>query len=194
MTSPYSLADHIRATIRPGVRALVGNNGAELTFRHIVGRGRRNIRLMIAWAEAAYTLLGVQLVLAPMDEDLIDDVQTGGHLLAWAGAHRVPLAKHCGFRFLFPEDAFPPDHKLCPNDGLLIPGNPYRFPYREISEAIRRSGAEVWTGAGCADGLMAGVLDKAEEFGMAAVFTTQDAWDCWTRSKADDSAGFKDHE
>lgn len=194
MTSPYSLADRIRATIRPEVRAMVGNAGCELTFRHIVSSGRRNVHYMLRWAEAAYELLGAQLVLAPMDFDLIDDVKTGGRLLAWAAERHVPLAVFCGFRFLFPEDAFPHIREFCKRIPMRVPGNPYRFPYREVSEAIRRSKAEVWTGAGFSEGLAAGVLDKAETFGLAAVFTTQKAWDCWTRSKADDSAGCKDHE
>lgn len=194
MTSPSSLADQIRATIRPGVRAMVGNAGCELTFRHIVSRGLRNVHYMLRWAEAAYELLGPQLVLAPMEFDLVDDVRVGGRLLAWAAEHHVPLAIFCGFRFLFREDEFNHIREVAAEQPMEAPGNPYRYPYQEISDAIRRSGAEVWTGVGFAEGLAAGAIERAEHFGMAAVFTNQKAWDCWMRSKADDSAGCKDHE
>ena len=179
MTSPFLLADHIRATIQPGVRAMVGNAGSELTFRHIVSNSRKNVLNMLHWAKAAYKLLGAQLVLAPMDFDLIDDVKTGGRLLTWAAEHNVPLAIFCGFRFLFPEGAFPYIRDFCKRIPMEVPGNPYRYPYSEISEAIHCSGAEVWTGAGFHEGLAAGALDKAKEFGMAAVFTSQDAWNRW---------------
>jgi hypothetical protein len=106
---------------------------------------------------------------------------TGGRLLAWAADHRVPLAIFCGFRFLFPEDAFSSIRKACEQSPMRAYKNPYHLPYREVSEAIRHSGAEVWTGAGFHEGLAAGVLEKAEQFGMAAVVTTQEAWDRWKR-------------
>ncbi|MEN6449891.1 MAG: hypothetical protein ABFC96_05305 [Thermoguttaceae bacterium] len=184
MSSPASMADQIRATIRPGVRAMVGNAGPELTFRHIVSRGVRNVHYMLRWADAAYELLGPQMVLAPMEFDLVDDVRVGGRLLAWAAEHRVPLAIFCGFRFLFREDAFDHIREVAAAMPMEAPGNPYRYPYAEISDAIRRTGAEVWTGVGYAEGLAAGAIELAEQFGMSAVFTTQEAWDCWNQSKA----------
>ena len=103
MTSPKSLKEHIVATLRPGVRAMVGNAGCELTFRHITPRTKENVPHMLRWADAAYELLGAQLVLAPMDFDIIHDVRTGGRLLTWAAVHHVPLAVFCGYRFLRPD-------------------------------------------------------------------------------------------
>lgn len=184
VTSPELLKDRIHATLRPGVRAMVGNAGSELTFRHITQRARKNVQHMLCWAEAAYELLGSQLVLAPMDFDIIHDVNTGGHLLAWAAKHHVPLAVFCGYRFLFPEDAFSHIREFCTRVPMRGQGNPYDYPYQEVSEAIRRSGADVWTGSGYHEGLAAGVLEKAERFGLAAVFTTQVAWRCWKEQNA----------
>jgi hypothetical protein len=181
MTYSESLKDQIEATLRPGVRAMMGNAGCELTFRHLTPHPRKNVLHLLRWAEAAYELLGDRLVLAPMDFDVIHDVMTGGRLLAWAAAHRVPLAIFCGFRFLFPEDAFSYIRAVCANIPMRVRGNPYCYPYQEVSEAIRHSGVEVWTGAGFHEGLDAGVLEKAAQFGMAAVFTSQEAWDRWKR-------------
>lgn len=179
MTSPTSLKDQIRSSVRPGVRAMVGNAGCELTFRHIVARPRKNVRQMLRWADAAYELLGIQLVLAPMDYDLIHDVMQGGPLLAWAAEHRVPLAVFCGYRFLFPEDAFPHIQHVCRQHPMKQFANPFDYPYSEVSDAVRQSGAEVWTGAGFTEGLAAGTLEKAERFGFASVFTSREGWNGW---------------
>jgi hypothetical protein len=177
MTSPDSLKDQILTTLRPGVRAMVGNAGCELTFRHITPRATENVLHMLRWADAAYELLGSRLVLAPMDFDIIHDVKTGRRLLTWAAVHHVPLAVFCGYRFLFPEDAFSHIREVCSRIPMRGWDNPYYYPYEEISEAIRHSGVEVWTGAGYHEGLAAGVIEKAELFGFAAVFTTQESWD-----------------
>ncbi len=176
ITHPETLREPIRTTLRPGVRAMVGNAGCELTFRHLTSQPAKNVLAMLHWAEAAYELVGHPLVLAPMDYDLIHDVMTGGRLLEWAARHRVPLAIFCGYRFLFQEDAFEHMREVCRHHPMKYFRNPYHYPYQEISEAIRTSGAEVWIGAGSHEGLAAGVLEKAEKFGLAAVFTSRDAW------------------
>ena len=181
ITSPESLREEIIATLKPGVRAMVGNAGCELTFRHITPRPGTNVCAMLCWAEAAYEVIGERLVLAPMDYDLIHDVMTGGRLLKWAAKHRVPLLIFCGFRFLFPEDAFDYIRQLCARYPMRLSRNLYSYPYTEISEAVRQSGAEVWTGAGFHEGLVAGALEKAEAFGFSAVFATREAW---VKSKA----------
>jgi hypothetical protein len=116
-----------------------------------------------------------------MDYDLIHDVMTGSRLLAWAAAHRTPLAIFCGFRFLFPADAFSHIRQVCARHPMRKSLNPYRYPYAQIANAIRQSRAELWTGAGFHEGLAAGVLEKATAFGFAAVFTAREGW---MRSKA----------
>ncbi len=181
VTRPESLRDQTIATLKPGVRAMLGNAGCELTFRHITPRPKTNVRAMLCWAEEAYGIIGEQLVLVPMDYDLIHDVMTGGRLLKWAAKHRVPLLVFCGYRFLFPEDAFEHICQVCARFPMRASRNPFSYPYTEVSEAVRQSGAEVWTGAGFHKGLIAGAMDKAKEFGFTAVLTTREAW---ARSKA----------
>ena len=176
ITSPESLKDQTNATLKPGVRAMIGNAGCELTFRHITPRPKTNVRAMLCWAEAAYEIIAERLVLAPMDFDLIHDVMTGGRLLTWAAKHRIPLLIFCGYRFLFPEDAFEHIRKVCRRLPMRRERNPYSYPYTKISEAVRQSGAEVWTGAGFHGGLAAGATEKAEQFGYAAVFTSRESW------------------
>lgn len=123
--------------------------------------------------------MNTQLVLAPMDYDLIHDVMTGGKFLAWAARNRVPLLIFCAYRFLFPEDAFEHIKQVCRHYPMRAFRNPYRFPYQEISEALKQSGGEVWTGTGFHEGLAAGALEKAEQFGFGAVLTSREAWSRW---------------
>lgn len=175
-TSPRSLAENIHATLAPGVRAMVGNAGCELTFRHVFRKPSQNVQAMLQWAKQAYKIVGAQLILAPMDFDIIHDVMTGGKLLDWSARHGVPLVIFCGYRFLFPEHAFGHIRDVCARIPMSCSGNPYRFPYQEVSETIKRSGAQIWTGAGFTEGLQAGVLRKAEQFGMAGVLTSRNAW------------------
>ena len=177
ITHPEALKDQIAATLKPGVRAMIGNAGCELTFRHITPRPKENVRAMLSWAEEAYKIVGEQLVLAPMDYDLIHDVMTGGRLLDWSAKNRVPLLIFCGYRFLFSENAFEHIRTVCARMPMNDWKNPYhQHQYREISQAIKRSGAEVWTGAGFHEGLATGALEKAEEFGYAVVFTSRESW------------------
>lgn len=56
-------------------------------------------------------------------------------------------------------------------------GNPYRYPFGEVSSAVRQSGATVWIGAGFDGGLRAGAWEKAQTFGFSGIFTTKLAWD-----------------
>ena len=179
MTSPASLAEEIRATLAPGVRAMIGNAGCELTFRHIFRRPPQNIESILCWAEAALAIVKDRLVLAPMDYDLVHDIKTGGRLLAWAAAQRIPLAVFCGYRFLFRGDEFSHLQQVNAKYPFYLYGNRYRYPFTEVSEAIRSSHAEVWTGAGFTGGLEAGALQRAEQFGFAGVMTTKDAWNAW---------------
>ncbi len=176
ITSPDSLREQIAATLKPGVRAMLGNAGCELTFRHITKKPHANVRAMLLWAEEAYSLVGEQLVLSPMDYDLIHDVMTGGRLLAWAAAHRTPLAIFCGYRFLFPEDAFTHIRQVCARHPMQGFCNPYRYPYTQVAHAISHSRAELWTGTGFHEGLAVGAMEKAADFGFAIVFTTREAW------------------
>ena len=176
ITRPESLRDQTIATLKPGVRAILGNAGCELTFRHISSCPKENVDHLLDWAEVAYEHVKTQLVLAPMDYDLVHDVMMGGRLLEWAAKHRVPLLIFCAYRFLFLEDAFPHVKSVCAQMPMNDWGNPYQYPYQEISQAIQRSGAEVWTGAGLHEGLAAGVLEKAKAFGFSTVFTTREAW------------------
>jgi len=178
LSSPISLAESIRSTLPDGVRAMVGNAGCELTFRHMFGsRASKNIRHILRWAKSAYSILGERLVLAPMDFDLLHDVMTGGRLLAWAAANKVPLVIFCGYRFVFQEDEFEHIKLYSKRYDFGSFGNPYKYPFGEISDAIKASGAEVWTGAGFEGGLLAGVLEKAERFGFGGVLTTRPAWE-----------------
>ena len=174
---PTWLESKIQSTLQPGVRALIGNAGCELTFRQIhCENAEENVKAMLRWAEWAYGLVGKRLVLGPMDFDLIHDVMTGARLLGWAAAHGVPLAVFCGYRFLFSEDAFPEIERVSASYSFALFGNPYRYPFAEVSDAIRESGAEAWTGAGFADGLRWGVFERAREFGFSGVLTTKEAW------------------
>lgn len=177
VTSPRELRMHLVETLKPGVRAFVGNAGCELTFRHVFGEPERNVQEMLRWSQEAFELIGPQLVLAPMDYDLIHDVMTGGALLAWAAHHHVPLAVFCGYRFFFPEDAFSHIKATCAQHPMNNFHNPYCYPYTEVSRAIRDSGAELWTGAGFVEGMRAGAVRKAEEFGFAGVLTSREAWE-----------------
>ncbi len=176
VTQPESLREDIIATLKPGVRAMLGNAGCELTFRHITPGPEENVRAMLCWAEEAYGIIGEQLVLAPMDYDLIHDVMTGGRLLDWAAKHHVPLLIFCGYRFLFPENAFSHIEMVCARMPMNDWSNPYQYPYLEVFQAIQRSGAEIWTGTGFHEGLEAGVLEKAKAFGFSAVLTTRESW------------------
>ncbi|MCC7481759.1 MAG: hypothetical protein IT541_09585 [Hyphomicrobiales bacterium] len=161
-----------------GVRAMVGNAGCELTFRHLEGsHARRNITRMLRWAMCSYTLLRRRLVLAPMDLDLIHDVMTGRQFLEWASTHRVPLVIFCGYRFLFHGDAFEHIRQVDLQHPFNQAGNPFKYPFSEISDAIRSSHAEVWTGAGFHEGLEAGTISRAERFGFSGVLTTRAAWE-----------------
>jgi len=178
LSSPTILAESIRTTLPDGVRAMVGNAGCELTFRHIFGgKAGKNIRHILKWAKSAYGMLGDRLVLAPMDYDLIHDVMTGGRLLAWAAVNKVPLVIFCGYRFVFKEDEFEHIKIYSKRYSFESFGNPYKYPFGEISDAIKASKAEVWTGAGFDGGLLAGVLEKAERFGFKGVLTTKPAWE-----------------
>ena len=192
VVSPVGLSETIESTLPDGVRAMIGNAGCELTFRHrFASNARRNIRYILHWAKSAYSMIGSRLVLTPMDFDLIHDVKTGGKLLAWSAANKVPLAICCGYRFVFKGDEFENIRFYSERYNFKHFGNPYRYPFAEISDAIKASKAEVWTGAGYEGGLAAGVLDKAERFGFAGVFTTKKAWkthysdddDCNNRNK-----------
>jgi hypothetical protein len=177
LTSPLDLQRQITETLKPGVRAFVGNAGCELTFRHVFGEPKRNVQEMLRWAGEAFDLIGDQLVLAPMDYDLIHDVMTGAALLAWASHHRVPLAVFCGYRFFFPEDAFAHIKATCVQHPMNNFENPYCYPYTDVSRAILDSGAELWTGAGFIEGIRAGAVRRAEEFGFAGVLTSTEAWE-----------------
>ena len=63
---------------------------------------------------------------------------------------------------------------------IWLPGydwHPHRYPYHGIRTAIRDTGIEMWTGAGYAEGLRAGSLEKADRFGFQGVLSTRDAWE-----------------
>lgn len=158
-------------------RAMVGNAGCELTFRHRFGNdARRNIHHILKWAEQAIGILGSRLVLAPMDLDLIHDVATDCQLLNWAARAHVPLAIFCGYRFLFPADAFVHIRQVANIHPWPPEIDPFGYPYAAIADAIQRSGAEVWTGAGFDEGLNANALELAKRFGFKGVLTTPSAW------------------
>jgi len=101
---------------------------------------------------------------------------TGRRLLEWAAAHRVPLAIFCGYRFLFRSDAFAHIRQVAAQHPFNQAGNPFEYPFTEISDAIRSSHAQVWTGAGFHEGLEAGTIARAERFGFSGVLTTKAAW------------------
>lgn len=177
VTSPYDLADKIRDTMRPGVRAFIGNCGAELTFRHCFGPLRVNMRYLLNWANEAYELVGDRLVLGPVDYDILQDVVCGGQLMRWAAERNVPLAIFCGYRFLFPPDAFPHIRWACEHYPInKVSWTHYRYPYLELSRLVRLTGVEIWTGAGTYQGLAAGALERAAAFGMRGVFTDRGGW------------------
>ncbi len=178
-THPESLREQIHSTLRPGVRAMVGNAGCEISFayfRRVTTRPRRHVDAMLRWAEAAYELVGSQLILAPFNYDLVHEVMDGSRFLAWSAQNHVPLILFCGYSFLFPDDAFEAVRLRWKSWPYPCP---YKYPYREVSEAIKKRGAEVWTGAGFQEGLKSGVLEKAEEFGFSMVLTTREAWSQW---------------
>jgi hypothetical protein len=178
LTSPKSLEVHIRETLRPGVRAFIGNAGIELTFRNIFRRRpEENVRHMLIWAQEAYEIVGDRLVLGPMDFDLMQDAMFDAPLMRWAAEHHVPLAVFCGYRFLFPEDAFSHIRNVCAQFPLNVWWTDYRYPYEEVSRLIKQTGVEVWTGAGRDQGLAAGVLERAAAFGISGVFTERRFWD-----------------
>lgn len=165
------------ASVDDGTRAMVGNAGSELTFRHLYGRNaRRNILTMLRWATWAYKLIGERLVLAPMDMDLIHDAMSGRRLLDWAAAHSVPLVIFCGYRLLFRDDEFAHIHQVAAQYPFDQAGNPFVYPYTEVSDAIKDSHAEVWTGVGFEEGLRAGAMGRAEQFGFCGVLTSKAAW------------------
>jgi hypothetical protein len=179
-TTPVTLKHAIESTLGDGVKAMIGNAGCELTFRHICGcNAKRNIRFILNWANCAYDILGPRLVLAPMDFDVIQDVMSGHRLLSWAARNHVPLVIFCGYRFLFKGDEF--EHiAICSRQHSFSHfANPYKYPFREISDAIHDSGAEVWTGAGFAEGLAAGALESAQRFGFNGVLTSKAAWNAY---------------
>ena len=179
LSLPRFLEPSIHAFVNQhdGMRAMVGNAGCELTYRHLYNRNpRRNIRAILRWANWAYKLLSHRLVLAPMDLDLIHDAMTGRRLLDWAAFTRVPLVIFCGYRFLFREDEFDHIRKVAAQHPFNQARNPYVYPYTEVSDAIRRSHATVWTGAGFDEGLRAGSIHKAERFGFSGVLTSKAAW------------------
>ena len=180
LTLPSSLKEMIKNGLAKDIRAMVGNTGCELTFRHRYGcAAKKNIRHILRWAEDAYVATDGKLVLAPMDFDLIHDVMTYGRLLRWAAQRNVPLAIFCGYRFLFEADAFEHIKEVSKRYDFGSFGNPYTYPFREISDAIKTSGAEVWTGVGYAEGLQAGAIDKAEQFGFRGVMTKKKAWETY---------------
>ena len=180
MVWPTILSATIESTLPQGARAMIGNAGCELTFRHIFGRNaKRNIQHIIQWAKRSYGILGSRLVLASMDYDLIHDVMTGCKLLRWSVFHKIPLVIFCGYRFLFHGDEFEHIKKYSHRYQISDFGNPYQYPFREVSDAIYKSGAELWAGAGFEGGLQAGSIEKAERFGFKGVLTTRAAWETY---------------
>ena len=174
---PTWLEARIRETLEPDVRALIGNAGCELTYRHVHGADAdKNAAAMLAWAEWAYSLVGERLVLGPMDFDIIHDVMTGARLLRWAGARGVPLAVFCGYRLLFPANAFDELARVDKLYPFADFGIRDQYPFDQVSDAIKASGAEVWTGAGFADGLRQGVIERAGASGLSGVMTGKGAW------------------
>lgn len=176
VTSPFDLEETIHATLRPGVRAIIGNAGAELTFRHVFGSIRDNVRQLLNWANEAYELVGDRLILGPMDYDLLQDAMYGCRLMRWAAKRNVPLAVFCGYRFLFPPDAFEHIRWACWRFPMDVPWSHYRYPYRHLSRQVRQTGVELWVGAGTYEGLAAGTLERARDFGIRGVFTDRGSW------------------
>ena len=98
------------------------------------------------WADEAYAIMGNRLLLAPMDIDLLHDASFDGPLMQWAAVRKVPLAIFCGFRFLFPEDAFSEIDTI---------SKKYPFPFdcaetrrlvAKLATLIQQTGVEIWTG------------------------------------------------
>jgi hypothetical protein len=176
LTSPRDLADEIRSTLREGVYAVIGNAGAELSFRHVFSNASDNIRQMIRWADEAYDLIGPRLVLAPMDFDLLFDGMLGCQLMSWAAKRSIPLAVFCAYRFLFQTNAFPHIHAVNQRSPIERSWHPYRYPFNEVFHWIRGTGVELWTGAGTQEGLQAGVIELAARFGFGGVFTFSRCW------------------
>lgn len=178
MRWPEALEDTIHKTLPKNTRAMVGNSGCEVTFRHVSrGSAKKNIKYMLRWATRAYRLVGSRLVLAPMDVDLAQDVWTGGNLLRWAAAFKVPLMIFCGYRLLFQGDEFKHLRWVSKKYDFPSMGNPYEYPFDAVGEAVRNSGAEVWTGVGYDGGLANESVEKAEQFGFRGVLTTRSAWE-----------------
>lgn len=185
-TTPTKIAGDIIEQLPKDIRAMIGNMGCEVSFRHVVDNEVfLNTELMLDWAKKSFGIIGQRLVLGPTDMDIIQDVMTGGRLLEWAGTHKVPLAIFCGYRFLFEEDAFEEIRKYSKEIPFAMCHNPYDLPYEEISHAIRSTGAEVWTGAGFHEGLLNGTMQKAEKFGFKGVLTTKAAWEKGVLNKYD---------
>lgn len=159
-------------------RAMVGNTGPELLAHHLwLTDFPKASDYLLRWARWAYRLLGKRLVLAPVVLALYQDILAGSQFLRWAADHNVTLIFWCGYRLLFANDAFDYMVKECSIRRHDWPWHPFRYPYDDVSAAIKESGVEAWTGAGFLDGLKLGAMEKAAAFGFRGVLTTTHAWE-----------------
>ena len=161
---------------------LMGNAGPELTYRHMLD-SYDNITKMIEWAEWAYSLVGDKLVLVPIDFDIVIDAILHGKFMTWCAQHKVSLLVLCGYRFLFPNDAFPMISGVSKNYPFEDYG--WRFPetFNYVSEVVKGTGVDMWTGAGHFEGLTHGVVEKAGAFGFTGVATYGPIWTKWLDTK-----------
>lgn len=179
---PHHLDDEIRRVAAEcPARLLIGNDCVELLFHHVCGiDARANVENLVRWAEWCYTLVGTRFAVAPMFLGLVFDYAQDCRFMRWLAEYRVPMILFSGWRLLLDPKT------LCERHASEVMGHdqfydykwhPHRYPYAELSAAIKATGVEVWTGVGYAEGLRAGTVAKAEAFGMKGVLTHRAQWE-----------------
>jgi len=179
---PHQIDDEIRrAADALPARLLIGNDCTELLFHHACSiDAKANVDNLIRWADWCYGLVGSRAVFAPLFLGLVFDYAQGSRFLSWLSDHKVPIVLFSGWRLLLDPKTLVGRHadEVMGYDQFYdYDWHPHRYPYAELSAAIKETGAEVWTGAGYVEGLRAGTLAKAVAFGMSGVVTNRCAWE-----------------
>ena len=169
-------------------RICVSNEHGELTCRNAVGPWHdcMNSEAMRSFAEQAFSIVGDRLVLSPIPYDLCQDVKCGAGLMRWCAERNVPLLMYCGFWFLL-TDA---EKRMNKSWDKYIPmafvgksGWIFERPFTEISDAIKETGVEAWSGVGWVDGLRLGMVRRLEDFGFKGVMTSRAHWNEWGKDE-----------
>lgn len=167
-----------RQLLNAGFRIMPGPNvGATINGPH-----EKANKWLDVWRNTPTGRLAISL-----DEKLfIDDCRDPSRpLLSWCAGKQVPVILWIGFRFLFPDDPKDPSYVeevswIKPHGVKIDKKFSWKgqsvFPHDDIRTSVKRSGVEIWTGAGWADGLKHGSLAKAEAFGFKGVLTSAASW------------------